>query len=64
MNLPAKYPNSNANATANMNITFETARYVPKATLSQFRPWLTEREKEIERKWERRNNRGGRRLQP
>lgn len=62
MNLPAKYPNlnANANANANMNITFERARYVPKATLSQFRTWLTEREKEIERKWERWNNRGDR----
>lgn len=43
MNLPAKYPNSNANV--NMNITFETARYVPKATLSQFRSWATEEAK-------------------
>lgn len=52
-NLPAKYPNSNANV--NMNITLETARYVTKATLSQFWSWATEGEKvgETDQKWER-----------
>lgn len=37
MNLPAQYPSPSPNSisSANMNITFERARYVPKATLPQ-----------------------------